>query len=63
MTSAMTPKWSKRSTLTDVIAAPPRGSGGLSRSGGESIWFFGFVHLLNVGSLLLAHKFGEKNTC
>ena len=48
MTSARTPQWSKRSTLTDAIVAPPLRPVGLSRYCGESIWFFAFVHLLNV---------------
>ena len=49
MTSAMSPKWSKRSTVTNAIVAPPLRPIGSSRYSEEDKWFFYFAHLLNVG--------------
>src|SRR3989442_4610744 len=49
MTSAMSPKWSKRSTVTNAIVAPPLCPIGSSRYSEEDKWFFYFAHLLNVG--------------
>jgi hypothetical protein len=49
MTSAMSPQWSKRSTVTNAIVAPPLRPIGSSRYSEEDKWFFYLAHLLNVG--------------
>jgi hypothetical protein len=45
----MSPKWSKRSTVTNAIVAPPLRHVGSSGYAGEDIWFFDLAHLLKVG--------------
>jgi len=45
----MRPQWSRRSTVTTAIVAPPLRPTGSSRYSGEDKWFFYFAHLLNVG--------------
>jgi hypothetical protein len=49
MISAMSPKWSKRSTVTNAIITPPLRLIGSSKYSEEDKWFFYFAHLLNVG--------------
>src|SRR5438309_4440647 len=53
MISAMSPQWSKRSTVTNAIITPPLRLIGSSRYSEEDKWFFYFAHLLNVGSKVL----------
>jgi hypothetical protein len=59
MTSAMSPQWSKRSTGTNAIVAPPLRPIGSSRYSEKDKWFFYFAHLLNptfrIEALLLAN--------
>jgi hypothetical protein len=50
MTSAMSPQWSKRSTVTNAIVVSPLRSFGSSRYSEENKWFFYGAHLLNVGT-------------
>ncbi len=49
MTSAISPQWSKRSTVPHAIVAPPLRPIGSSRYAEEDKWFFYLAHLLNVG--------------
>jgi len=51
MISAMSPQWSKRSTVTNAIITPPLRLIGSSRYSEEDKWFFYFAHLLNVGNV------------
>jgi hypothetical protein len=52
MTSAMSPQWSQRSTVTNAIVAPPLCPIGSLRYSEEEKWFFYFAHLLNVGCII-----------